>query len=376
MNLLPALLIGGPPHSGKSVLSYSLSQALRARNIAHYLMRVAPDGEGDWSQEMDQRHVHDVRFKGTWTTRWVNMVCRDLAARPLPMLVDVGGQPTSQQLTIFDQCTGAIVLAPSEADAHYWRELVAARGLPIIADLRSRLDGHDTHDPTDDGIIRGVLTHLHYGTTVNSPTFDALARRVVAMFSFAPEQLLHAHLAAAPADATLVNMVSLAQRMYPSDPQHHFGRDDLQLILDAVPKHTPIAVYGRMPSWLATALGTERDIAAQFDVRLGWVRPPTFRMAKRGNALASINRWLGFATTRLSDGTVQLSVTKREDYLDYGALNEMVVPYLAQRTQLSISGPLPLWVFAAFGRAYRHLAHVTADQPQHASLLIKKAKAE
>jgi len=47
MNQFPALMIGGPPHSGKSVLAYSLTQALRARQIDHYLLRACPDGEGD-----------------------------------------------------------------------------------------------------------------------------------------------------------------------------------------------------------------------------------------------------------------------------------------------------------------------------------------
>src|SRR5438552_6610469 len=47
---LPAILIGGPPHTGKSVLTYSLSQALRKRSIEHYVIRASPDGEGDWSQ--------------------------------------------------------------------------------------------------------------------------------------------------------------------------------------------------------------------------------------------------------------------------------------------------------------------------------------
>ena len=54
LNQLPAVLIGGPPHSGKSVLIYSLSQALRARGVAHYALRACPDGEGDFSNETDQ----------------------------------------------------------------------------------------------------------------------------------------------------------------------------------------------------------------------------------------------------------------------------------------------------------------------------------
>jgi CRISPR-associated protein Csx3 len=57
VNLLPAVLIGGPPHAGKSVLFYSLTQALRERNIRHHAIRACPDGEGNWSQESDQHLV-------------------------------------------------------------------------------------------------------------------------------------------------------------------------------------------------------------------------------------------------------------------------------------------------------------------------------
>lgn len=137
INLLPAVLIGGPPHSGKSVLAHSLWQALHSRNIAHYLMRAALGGEGNWSQMMDERRMNAIRFKGSWNEHWVNVVCRDLAARPMPLLVDVGGKPTPEQLVIFDQCTGAILLTRDDAAADQWRRIVTSRGLPIIADLRS-----------------------------------------------------------------------------------------------------------------------------------------------------------------------------------------------------------------------------------------------
>src|SRR5579884_757693 len=50
-NLLPAVLVGGPPHAGKSVLFYQLTQALRERGIAHFAIRACPDGEGDWFHE-------------------------------------------------------------------------------------------------------------------------------------------------------------------------------------------------------------------------------------------------------------------------------------------------------------------------------------
>jgi CRISPR-associated protein Csx3 len=45
----PAVLIGGPPHSGKSVFVYSLTRALRAARIPHYALRAGRQRAGtDW----------------------------------------------------------------------------------------------------------------------------------------------------------------------------------------------------------------------------------------------------------------------------------------------------------------------------------------
>src|SRR5437016_3695405 len=119
---LPAILIGGPPHAGKSVLTYNLSQALRRRNVPHYVLRASPDGEGDWSQEMDQNTVQLVRIKGKWTPEFVSRTCSELEQRQLPLLVDVGGKPQNDQMCIFQHCTHSILLlhANDESVIRQW----------------------------------------------------------------------------------------------------------------------------------------------------------------------------------------------------------------------------------------------------------------
>jgi len=120
MELFPAILIGGPPHSGKSVLAYNLSHALRPR-VTHYLLRACPDGEGDWANEIDQSLVRTIRVKGDWTRTWVDRICRDIAARHQPLLVDVGGKPEPWQEPIFGQCSAAILLGRSPETIEVWR---------------------------------------------------------------------------------------------------------------------------------------------------------------------------------------------------------------------------------------------------------------
>jgi CRISPR-associated protein Csx3 len=97
MELFPAVLIGGPPNSGKSVLTYSLSQSLRKRGVAHYVLRAAPDGEGDWFHEAEPRLARQLRIKEAFDERWADRIMRDVQRRHLPLLVDVGGMLTLEQ---------------------------------------------------------------------------------------------------------------------------------------------------------------------------------------------------------------------------------------------------------------------------------------
>ena len=44
VNFLPAVVIGGPPHAGKSVLFYSLTKALRERVFLHFSQKAMVEG--------------------------------------------------------------------------------------------------------------------------------------------------------------------------------------------------------------------------------------------------------------------------------------------------------------------------------------------
>lgn len=370
MNLLPAILIGGPPHSGKSVLAYSLTQALRARNVGHYLLRAAPDGEGDWSQQIASHPLNAIRFKGRWTQHWVDVVCRDIAARPMPLLVDVGGKPTDEQLSIFDQCTGAVLLTPNEDAADHWCDLVQSRGLPVIADLRSELDGTNALiQTTAQGSIRGTLTGLTRGEGQAStgPAFEALVERVAGMFDLPARHAREAHLASAPADTHLVDFEGIAQTLYPDDPLHRLKADDLNHMLHLVPVHVPVAVYGRTVSWLAVALGATRDVTWMFSASQGWVPVPRFVMATAHSDAWHANESLAMTVASRGDGVTVLSTQRPNYYLDYAVMHGMQAPHLPRSARVLISGPLPMWAFAAFGRVYRPCAAVMGDHPQSRS---------
>lgn len=359
MELFPAILIGGPPHMGKSVLAYSLTHALREQGVPHYVLRAYPDGEGDWANESDQKLVRRIRVKGQGTPQWVDHICRDITARHLPLIVDVGGRPTPDQERIFDHCSHAILLTADELAHHAWTDLLSRHGLILLVDLRSDLHGQDRI--TDDGsILRGTITGLERGTTASGPTFDALVERVARLFAYDPDELRRAHLGAAPVE-TAVDLDRLARVLgVPFTGEkatwkpHH-----LPALLDYLPEATPLGLYGRGPDWLYAAIALLSYPAPfyQFDVRLGWITPPTLYL---GSPPADAP--LCVCQQPQADYT-KLTLTIPTAYLDYSEAHGMLVPPVPPEQGLILSGKLPLWLWTALAIAYRDAPWLAVYQP-------------
>ena len=310
VNLLPAILIGGPPHAGKSVLTYSISQALRKRNVDHYVIRACPDGEGDWSQEIDQRAVSRLRFKGDWTPDFVKRICRDLERRHFPLIVDIGGRPEQWQTVIFRYCTHSLLLLhpDNEETANFWRRHIAAYGLLPLAQLYSVLDGISTIT-SETPIITGTLVGLHRNTLAQGPLFDLLVERIASLFtSYSSEELRRGHFDSAPGE--LVDVDMLIQKWV---PQSKLWRPEmLSPLFKKVPQDRPLAVYGRGTNWLYAALAIHSNVEPfyQFDSRLGWTTPLPVQFG------LSTSPEVQIASNEYNHLTV-LAVHPASDHIDY-----------------------------------------------------------
>jgi CRISPR-associated protein Csx3 len=359
MELFPAVMIGGPPHSGKSVLAYSLSQALRAGGVVHYVLRAFPDGEGDWANEADQALVRRIRVKGEGTPQWIGRVCRDIARRHLPLIVDVGGRPSAWQEAVFDACTHAVLLTPDEAARSAWRRLAARHGLPVLADLRSVLAGEDRVDAPGP-ILHGQIGGLERGRTARGPAFEALAGRLAALFAYDEAELRAAHLSLAPAEL-VVELSRVGRAVGAGGEWQRWQPGHLPALLDYLPAATPLATYDRGPNWLyaALALHTYPEPLYQFDVRLGWVAPPELVVAPSPAEEAAL-----IARPLARPGHTRLELVLAEDYLDYGEADGLSVPPLAVDTGVVLSGKLPMWMWTALARAYAHAPWLAVFQPQ------------
>jgi CRISPR-associated protein Csx3 len=357
-NPLPAVAIGGPPHSGKSVLAYSLTRALRARGVLHYLLRAyPPDGEGDWFHEGEQDLVRHLRVKGAVSDRWLDPLRRDIARRHLPLIVDMGGLPTREQESILDECTHGILLTPSDEARQDWADRFAAHGLVLLADLRSDLWGEDRLDAVEP-VVRGVLAGLERGRVAQGPAFDALVERLEALFRpFAPD-LYRRHMEAAPAELA-VDLERLA-RQRGHDPNRWLP-EDLGWALDYLPAGEPLALYGRGPNWLYAALAVHALPAPfyLFDARLGWTAPPGLQMGTPSSGPLRVQ--VGWEE---GQSVARLEFSLPEAYLDITEMEGTVVP-APPAEGLILSGKLPLYLWAALARLYApRLAWLAVGHPQ------------
>jgi CRISPR-associated protein Csx3 len=361
---LPAVVIGGPPHSGKSVLAYSLSHALRLRNTPHYVLRAYPDGEGDWANEADPKLVRTLRVKGDGTPEWIQHITRDIAARPLPLIVDPGGKPTPWQEAIFRECTHGILLCPDDASRQEWRARFNANDLVLIADLKSELDGANVLT-SGQGPLRGTLAGLERGQRATGPAFEQLTDWLARLFDYSASELKALHLKQAPAEL-VIDLPRLGAGLAAVDSAQQWLPEALPRVLDYLPQREPLAVYGRGPNWLYAALACHAypHPFYQFDSRLGWITPPPTRAGARENH--NVFR----ITARENKAAVSLTFTLTNAYLDYSEIDFVPVPHADTARGLILDGKLPLWLWTALARAYVDVAWLAVYQPQLAHALV------
>ena len=363
MQTLPAILFGGPPHSGKSVLAYHISRELRLRGIEHYLLRATPDGEGDWSYQAPPDLAQAIRSKGSFSRRWVERVCRDLCARQLPFLVDAGGRPQPWQEEIFDHCTHAVLLSRDAASRDFWAELAARHHLIVIADLFSDLHGADAI-ASQVPLLQGTISGLDRVTPRLGATFTALAARVAELCAADQAGLRRYHLAHAPVEIA-VDLGRLAETLG-ADPLD-WQPTQLPQVLDYLPADVPLALYGRGPVWLYAAIACRiwpADLY-QFDPRLGWVQSPTIDFLPP-DAPAPCQ-----ATLACSDDRSTLSVRLSDSYLDYAPRLSVAAPPIPLDRGLVLEGKMPLWLWTGLARAYRGLPWLATFSPQEGLVVIE-----
>jgi CRISPR-associated protein Csx3 len=359
----PAVLIGGPPHAGKSVLTYSLTRALRQYGIEHYVMRACPDGEGHWSQETPRQVAEDIRQKGAFSDVYIQRVCTNIAMRQMPFLVDVGGLPQGEQFQIFQHCTHAIILRHRSPSTIDWHAIVERNRLHLLADLVSELDGIPDLE-MQESVLRGTLSGLERGTTIQGEPFDSLVRLLITLFTETSEGLKAAHTEKAHTELVL-NLPQLLDSFAPGCID--WSSEMLPRLLAEVPAQTPLSVYGRAPYWIYSALLLHTRPAPfyQFDARLGWLQPIEVQ-----SGLESHPEIL-FEVEKRPDFTI-LHTFLHNQNLDYRQTSGLQAPQLSENAGLILNGKLPLWLSNALAGLYQqsNLPWIAGYYPQKQGAIV------
>ena len=371
-NRLPAVLIGGPPHAGKSVLFYSLTHALRERGIRHHAFRACPDGEGNWSQESEEQTVNQIRvpIKGEWPEAFVERICLDLEHRCFPLLVDMGGRPKESQLCILRQCTHSLLLlrADREDYTRLWQSLIEESGLITLAQIESQLEGTSTIT-SKTPILTGTLTGLvrNEVTSDKSPLFDALVERIATLFNAATPQELEKDLLELSPTKLVINLYASLNAIAPSTIR--WEPEMLPTLLASVPTDVPLSVYGAGPNWVYAAISahTHQQPLYQFDPRLpfGWIQPLHLQLST-GQSLEILVK-----KHEHQDVTV-LSLQIPSKHLNYFQPDPLPFPPVLSNSGLIIDGITPFWLLTALVRLYIEagVAFIAVYYPQSQRAII------
>lgn len=352
----PAIVVGGPPHSGKSVLGYSLSQFLRNENVLHFYFRAAPDGEGDFSSEAPQELVSQIRTKGKFTPEYIKNICTAVERRLMPLIVDMGGKPTPEQQVLLTHCTHGIIISSDPDAIAWWQERYEQFGVTTIAILHSQLEGEE-EITCDAPILQGRITGLQRGKDAKGILFERLAWLLRNLFSFDQCELRKRHLSVAP--STTLELNRLGQSL--DIENSRWKPSDLPAVLDYLPKGEPLSIYDRGPNWLYGAIANHVCPAPlhQFDPILGWVAPISCSVLP--DARPAEFTW----EISAKDGRAAITFKiAHGGYLDYHSLGTVELPDADLPNELILDGKIPLWLVTALVYAYQDVPLLAFFQPQ------------
>lgn len=145
----PALLVVGPPDSGKSVLSHTLFQELSRLGIDVYLQRAHWDGEGNYLLEMggtvsaDWTEATKHIYKGELTDRFYPFhadAILNLRRQKQLVIVDVGGMVQEEKMPVLEACSHYLIISSLPEVVESWHRFCRDRGnLQTVAVLHSVL---------------------------------------------------------------------------------------------------------------------------------------------------------------------------------------------------------------------------------------------
>ncbi len=150
--LAAAVMVVGPPDSGKSRVAHALFQTLLPEHPDVYLQRAHWDGEGNWTLDLppDQAKVLKQQYRGRLTPEFFGYHAQAILAlrqQKSLVIVDVGGKVDPQKQPILEACSHYVLVSRDPEAIPLWQEFCRDRGnLRCLAILHTS-PGHPDGDP-------------------------------------------------------------------------------------------------------------------------------------------------------------------------------------------------------------------------------------
>ena len=135
------ILVGGPPHSGKTVFIDALASKLPRDKTT--TVRACPDGESFWSNGMQQIVTRGLRRKGPFSKWFLDKKRKEILEAKEKfdiVIVDVGGMIDRPDKKVFIEeklCDKCIIVSSDEEAKKEWEEKCAAFDMECIASIIS-----------------------------------------------------------------------------------------------------------------------------------------------------------------------------------------------------------------------------------------------
>lgn len=362
---MPKIAIGGPPHSGKTVLMGLLRALLPRDKFA--VVEAAPDGEGitGWSAEAEQEIVRAVRRKGKFLEQFVSWACASVRNSQMPLtLVDLGGmlldeagkftphgvRVTAENERILRECDYLLVIAnPSYArEAQIWADEGTRLGVKTLAILESVLVGADDEVFTAEIPLRARITRLdREHPPVGSTTARAVAQLMLLVADDAGTQL-------DGSEAADVNFPALAHELNlpirGSGPDRDWFPSCLPELISAIQTATSdkpeIKLWGNCSAGFPYhSLACDSRGVSFYDPKVGsYVALPDVETVGEGNQLLN---W----RVENRDGCSFVEYAIPGQIFEVRSL-PLVVPPAAQGSGVIVSGKGPWWLTGTIVRSY------------------------
>jgi len=361
--------IGGPPHSGKTVLM-GLLRTLLPRD-SFVVVEAAPDGEGitGWSFEADPELVKAVRRKGKFLDGFVDWVVDSVRNSRMPVtLVDLGGMlldvegrfsPTGVKLTsqnerILSGCDYLLVIASPKYDevVPTWISEAGRLGVKPLAILESVLVGAEDEVFETGAPLKARITRLERETPpIGSPTARAVAELLIKLAG-QPEPWTDG------SELADVNFPRLAEGL--NLPVRNGGSDRdwlpavlpglLAMVSAKVAGQSKVCLWGNTPlgaPYHALACGLKSTKVFYYDPKVAWgyVGIPEVEPQGEGSQL------LNWRVEERDDHTlVEFGIPGQ--IFDVKNLPLVIPPSVKTEKGIVISGKAPRWLTGAIARSY------------------------